>query len=122
MEVAPPLIAQTLDTDMHEHVRREYGGLEARLLIDKMRDGEIVPKLCNAECMALMLQDLACKTLHNHDDKGFRKVGQHVDSHWQEDRLICREVGAFWNDQTTDGYSTLASPTGCGVSRSRGRD
>ena len=100
-------IAQTPDTDLNEHVRREYGGLEARLLIDKMRDGEIVPKLRNEECMELMLQVLTSKTLHKKAAEGFKKVGQNVDLHGKEDSLICREAGTFWSEQTTYGYINM---------------
>ena len=37
-------VVQTCDTDLNEHVRREYTKLETKLLIDKMRDGDVVPK------------------------------------------------------------------------------
>ena len=42
-------VEQTCDTDLNEHVRRDYGASESLLLIDKMRDGEVVPKLRHEE-------------------------------------------------------------------------
>ena len=47
------------------------------------------------------------QTLHSHAATGFKTAGQHVDLHGQEDSLICREAGTFWNEQTTDGYNTM---------------
>ena len=100
-------ISQTPDTDLNEHVRRECGELEAGVLINKMRDGEIVPKLRNEECMELMLQILTSKTLHKKAAEGFKKVGQNVDLHGKEDSLICREAVTIWNVPTTDGYINM---------------
>ena len=38
-------VAQTPDTDLNEFVRRRYGEKEARLLMERMRGGQVVPKL-----------------------------------------------------------------------------
>ena len=37
-------------------MRRAYGEKEARLLLGKMRSGQVVPKLRHEECMLLMLE------------------------------------------------------------------
>ena len=52
-------VMQTCDTDLNEHVRREYGMLESRYLLEQMRDGVAVPKLSNEECMVLMHEILS---------------------------------------------------------------
>jgi hypothetical protein len=97
-------VAQPPDTDLNQHVRREYGIREAHLLIDKMRDGEVVPKLTNEQCMELMLEVLSDPGLHAGAAQGYKKTGQSIDLHGQEDDLICREAAVFWNEQTTDGH------------------
>ena len=48
-------VAQTPDTDLNEHVRRNYGNKESRLLIEKMRCGQTVPKATHEECMSLIV-------------------------------------------------------------------
>jgi hypothetical protein len=100
-------IAQTPDTDLNEHVRREYGIKETRLLIDKMRDGHVVPKCSSEECMTLMLEVLSDPGLHLHAANGYKKTGETVDLYGAEDSLICREAGIFWNENTTDGYVNM---------------
>ena len=96
-------MAQTCDADLNQHVRREYGVKEAVVLINKMRDGEVVPKLTNEECMQLMLEVLSDPGLHAHAADGYKKTGQSIDLHGSEDCLICREAAVFWHEQTTGG-------------------
>jgi hypothetical protein len=100
-------IAQTPDTDLNEHVRREYGIKETRILIEKMRDGHVVPKCSQEECMTLMFEVLSDPELHLNASKGFKKTGETVDLFGAEDLLICREAGLFWNEATTDGYVNM---------------
>ena len=100
-------VAQTPDTDLNEHVRRDYGNREARLLIDKMRDGEVVPSLSHEDCMVLMLETLTDPELHTRASEGYKKTGQTIDLYGKEDSLICREAGTFWNEETTDGQVTM---------------
>ena len=70
---------QTPDTDLNEHVRRRYGEKESKLLMDKMRSGQVVPKLTHEECMSLMLEGLSDPGLHMKASKGYKKVGQSID-------------------------------------------
>jgi len=100
-------VAQTPDTDLNQHVRREYGMREARMLVDKMRGGEVVPKLSNEQCMELMLEVLSDPGLHVRAAQGYKKTGQSIDLHGQEDCLICREAAVFWNEETTDGQVNM---------------
>ena len=100
-------VAQTPDTDLNEHVRREYGVLETRLLLDKMRDGVSVPKATPEECMAMMLEVLSDPALHLNAAEGYQKTGESVDVHGTEDSLISREAAVFWHEATTDGYADM---------------
>jgi hypothetical protein len=100
-------VGQTVDTDLNEHVRRQYGNKEARLLIEKMRGGHTVPKLSQEECMLLMLEVLSDPQVHKDASAGYKKVGQSVDLYGSEDSLICREAGTFWNEETTDGFTSM---------------
>ena len=100
-------VCQTPDTDLNQHVRREYGILETRLLIDKMRDGDVVPKVTPEECMELMFQVLSDPSIHLRAAAGYRKTGQTIDLWGKEDAEVCREAGGFWNEETTNGYPSM---------------
>ena len=94
---------QTCDTDLNEHVRREYGAKESHLLLEKMRCGQVVPKLTHEECMGLMNEVWTNPGLHRAAVEGYKRVGQSIDLHGAEDALVCREAGVFWREETTDG-------------------
>jgi hypothetical protein len=100
-------VGQTVDTDLNQHVRRLYGGKEARLLIEKMRSGDVVPKLAHEECMMLMLDVLMDSRLHTDAAEGYKRVGQSVALDGSEDIFICREAGVFWREPTVDGYPSM---------------
>ncbi len=100
-------VAQTPDTDLNEHVRRDYGNKEARLLLEKMRSGQVVPKLTHEECMQLMLEVLSDPALHMRASEGYKKVGQSIDLYGREDEMVCREAGTFWNEETTDKFPSM---------------
>lgn len=99
--------AQTPDTDLNEHVRRTYGKKESRLLLDKMKDGQVVPKLTHEECMEVMYEVLNDRALHVAAAQGYKKVGQSIDLYGAEDELVCREAGVFWKEETTDKYASM---------------
>ena len=63
--------AQTCDTDLNQHVRRECGVRETVVLISKMRDEGVVPKLTNEECVELMLEVLSDPGLHARAAEGY---------------------------------------------------
>jgi hypothetical protein len=86
-------VAQTPDTDLNQHVRLDYGNKESRLLIEKMRLGEVVPKLTNEECMLLMLEVLSDPRKDERAAEGYKKVGQSIDLHGKEDALISLSRG-----------------------------
>ena len=45
--------------------------------------------------------------LHQHASEGFKKVGQFIDLHGQEDAFVCREAGTYWNMETSDHYASM---------------
>jgi hypothetical protein len=100
-------IAQTPDTDLNEHTRREYGEKESAVLLQKMMSGDVVPKLTPEECMELMLEVLSNPALHEAAAQGYKSVGQSIDLHGAEDDKICREAAEFWNEETTDKYPNM---------------
>jgi hypothetical protein len=100
-------VAQTVDTDLNQHVRRRYGEMESRLLLAKMRAGAVVPKLTHEECMDVMFQVLSDPELHKDAAEGYKRVGQSNDLHGGEDSLICREAGTYWRSTTTDGLLNM---------------
>ena len=100
-------VAQTCDTDLNQHVRHNYGAKESRLLLEKMRSGQVVPRLTPEECMLLMLDTLSDPALHMRAAEGYKKVGQSIDLHGAEDTMVCREAGVFWNEETTDGFPSM---------------
>ena len=57
--------------------------------------------------MTLILSVLSDRALHIHVSKGFKKTRHAVDWHGGEYQLTCREAGALWNEQTTDGYANM---------------
>ena len=91
-------VGQTPDTDLNEHVRRDYTAAESSELIDQMRDGVPVPKMKyekSIDCMYNVLSDTA-KHLHAAD--GYKYTGATNALDGTEDELIVREAGQFWND------------------------
>ena len=100
-------VAQTPDTDLNEDVRRRYGNKESALLMEKMRYGQVVPKLSHEECLDLMWDVLSDADLHRQAAQGYKKVGQSIDLHGSEDNQIVREAGQFWNEVTTDGFPNM---------------
>ena len=67
-------VAQTPDTDLNETVRRLYGNKEAALLMEKMRNGQCVPKCSHEECMDLMHSILCDKDLHRNLHRACRET------------------------------------------------
>ena len=100
-------VVQTVDTDLNEHVRRAYARLETELLLDKMRNGVVVPKASHEECLELMRDVLSDPAIHTSAVAGFKKTGITNDLYGAEDVLICREAATFWNEPTKDGFANM---------------
>ena len=90
-------IAQTPDTDLNEHIRREYGMREATLLMEKSRMGITVPRLDREECMTAMFRVLNNPELHKRAERGYKQVGQSIDLWGSEDNMITREAKQFFS-------------------------
>ena len=60
---ATPVI-QVCDTGLNEHVRKAYGDLEARMVLQKCQDGEVVPVLSYEESMMILVSVLDDVALH----------------------------------------------------------
>ena len=67
-------MAQTPDTDLNQHVRRECTRLESAHIVEQMRSGVVVPHTSATTCIDMMMQVLSDALLH----------------------LIAREAGEFF--------------------------
>ena len=92
-------VAQTPDTDLNQHTRREYTDAEANLLIGQMRLGVKVPKLTPEESIDVMHSVLSQSRLHLAAADGYKKTGITVALDGSEDHLIQREAREAWNDR-----------------------
>ena len=89
-------VTQTPDTDLNQHVRREYAAKEAVIIIEEMRRGVKVPKPQSRTCIDLMVQNLSDKRLQYHAADGYKKTGANVALDGTEDHEIVREAGQFF--------------------------
>ena len=101
-------VVQTPDTDLNEHVRKEYGEREGLMLLEKMRDGDVVPRMSPEECCDVMLDVLSDKAIHIRAAEGYKKVGQSIDARSsKQDALVVREARHFWLQETSDGFANV---------------
>jgi len=77
------------------------------MLLQQMRDGQVVPKLSEEQCMEVMLDVLSDPALHERAAAGYKLVGQSIDLHGAEDSLVAREAGDLWNERTTDNFPSM---------------
>ena len=91
-------VAQPVDTDLNQHVKREYMAVETLALLQKMADGTIVPQLHREECIDLMVKVLQDVKLHIDAAQGFVKTGIRVPLDGSKDIEICREALHLWVD------------------------
>ena len=89
-------VAQTPDTDLNQHVRREYTARESAHIIEEMRRGVGVPKTKHTKCIDLMMEVLSDPKLHLHAADGYKKTGANVALDGTEDHMIVREAGEFF--------------------------
>jgi len=93
-------VAQTVDTDLNQHVRREYTALESAELISQMRRSSGVPKAKEETCIDMMAEVLSRTELHLGAADGYKKTGFTVALDGTEDHLIVREAAVFWKEMT----------------------
>ena len=79
-------MTQTPDTDLNQHVRREYTALESAYIIEQTRKGVSVPKNPPTKCMDMMIQVWSNAELHVHAADGYKKPEQ--PSSWMARRTI----------------------------------
>ena len=91
-------VAQTPDTDLNQHVKREYTDRETGELLQQMRGGTVVPQLRQEECIDIMVDVLSNMELHLNAAKGYLRTGMTVDLDGLQDQEIVREAGAFWTE------------------------
>ena len=63
-----------------------------------MRDGIVVPKLRQEECIDTMVEVLSSMELHLNAAKGYLRTGLTVDFDGFQDQESAREAGAFWSE------------------------
>ena len=91
-------VAQTPDTALNQHIRRNHTEKEVPLLIEQARRGVKVPKLSHEQIIDCMSEVLADTALHLEAAKAYKKTGATNDLEGKEDHLIVREAAQFWND------------------------
>ena len=89
-------VAQPVDTDLNQHVKRLYIALETQALCQQMALGKHVPQLRREECAALMVSVLSNVQLHVDAAQGFRKTGIRAPFDKSGDLEICREAAELW--------------------------
>ena len=92
-------VVQTCDTDLNQHVKREYMALETGELLQQMRDGITVPSNPPERCIDLMAAVLTKTSVHLNAAEGYLKVGFTVPLDGSGDQDVVREAGNFWRER-----------------------
>ena len=92
-------VVQTCDTDLNQHVRREYIALETLELLAGFQRGEIIPKLKPEQMIDTMVEVWSKEAIHLRAAAGYKKtaVAVSVDDAG-EDMEITREAADFWRE------------------------
>ena len=91
-------VAQTPDTDLNQHVRRQYVATESFELLRQMRAGVPVPVCKHEQCVDMMVEVMSNLELHLQAAGGYKKTGLRVKLDGTEDDQIVREAQDFWNE------------------------
>ena len=91
-------ISQTVDTELNQHVKREYGDLEAVELINLMRSGAVVPCTSKERSIDMMHEVLSNMDLHLQAAKGYKHTGATIALDGTEDEMVCKEAGVFFHE------------------------
>jgi len=92
-------VLQTCDTDLNQHVKRDYVAHESAELIQQMQDGHVVPSYSPECCIDMMATVLINMNLHRDASKGYIKTGLTVPlEDGSQDQNIVREAGVFWRE------------------------
>ena len=92
-------VAQTNDTDHHQHVRRKYVEMETALYVKLAREtGRPLVNLSRRDMVAMMIAAMRDENLHLQACAGYKKTGTTNALDGSEDFLICREAKTFWEE------------------------
>ena len=83
-------VAQPVDTDLNQHVKRKYMAAETAELAKQMRDGKKMPQLRRVDCGDLMVAVLGDRGLHISAAVGCMKTGIRAPFDKSGDVRICR--------------------------------
>ena len=89
-------VVQTPDTDLNQHIRREYTELECGELINQLRMGAKIPQLAAERSIDIMLRLLSPARLHLAAAEGYTKTGARVPLDGSQDHEVTREAGEAW--------------------------
>lgn len=102
-------VVQTPDTDLNQHCRRKYTGVEAAELSRQWRIGEKKIPVADAPSRIDMFADVwQDRDMHLHAAAGYKKTGLTNALDGSEDHLIVREAGDFWRTLDMDKRRTRA--------------
>ena len=91
-------VVQTPDTDLNQHVKREYTAAETVEFMRQMREGVCVPRCRPEQCMDIMVDVMSNMQLHLRAADGYVKTGMTVSLDGKQDQFIVREAGDFWKE------------------------
>ena len=87
-------VAQTPDTDLNQHVKRDYTTLETLELMRQFRDTAVaVPRIKGKKAMDMMQSMMAQKEMHLRAAEGYKYTGATIRLEGAEDEQVCREAG-----------------------------
>ena len=91
-------VVQTPDTDLNQHVKREYTDRETGELLRQMRDGISVPQLRQEECIDIMVDVCSNMKLHLNAAKGYLRTVMPMDLDGLQAQDSVRETSACWSE------------------------
>ena len=91
------MVAQTNDTDHHQHVRKRYIEKQTHLMIQKARRmGGGMVDLTPEENIDIMIEVMSDRNIHLQASKGYKYRGTTVALDGSEDRRVCIDAKDFW--------------------------
>ena len=89
-------VAQTVDTDLNQHVKREYVARESQELIRQARMGAVMPSIKKETSIDVIVEVLSNRKLHLDAAKGYKRTGASICLEGKEDHEVCREAGEYF--------------------------
>ena len=92
-------VVQTMYTDLHQHVKRDYAAADTAELVRQMRAGVSVPRCRPEQCIDMMAELMSNMSLHLVAVDGYLNTGMIAPlDDAAQDQFIVREVGALWKE------------------------